>query len=327
MLVICEIGLRFFINFNPSYYTGISKKGSCTDYAYGIICYNSMGFPDEEFDIGSKKNKIGYFGDSVCAGLGAGQGYRVEDLLEKHYSEFEHWNFCSYGNPGLSRRDISSILENIDYYKLSKVVYMMNLNDIAPSAADHNDKAAAPDVRNVKRFVNFLRIDRLRGKSYLYTYLRNIVKTYLTVKGYVHSGFKSIELFPKENVGLMRGFSDKLLDLGKVLRKRGVEFIVVVLPYEMQISNDAAETYKDIGIKWEDGFLQGSTQEFLMRELGNKENLKIYNAYDAFEGLKTKAKAGEYFVFNKGDKIDWNHPNRKGHKIISDFLINKNFLY
>lgn len=321
LLLIAEIFLRFYISYNPSYYTSIAKSGRCYEYIYGTICYNSMGFPDNEFDLDSEKDKIGYFGDSICAGLGAGQGYRISDLMESHFNEFEHWNFCRYGNLGLTRREISRILENVDYYGLNKVVYIMNLNDIAPSAADHKDKFAGDNVLNIKRSVRFLKIDWLRGKSYLYTHARNIVKTYLTVKGYLHSGYKSIELFPRENIGAMREFSDKLLDVGKVLKESSVEFIVVVLPYEMQISNDAAEKYKDLGIKWEDGFLLGSTQKFFMEELGDSANLKIYNAYDAFEGLKAREKVGEYFVFNKGDRIDWNHPNRNGHKVISDYLI------
>jgi hypothetical protein len=35
---------------------------------------------------------------------------------------------------------------------------------------------------------------------------------------------------------------------------------------------------------------------------------------------------GQYFVYNKGDKLDWNHPNRAGHRQIADWLADQDFL-
>lgn len=29
---------------------------------------------------------------------------------------------------------------------------------------------------------------------------------------------------------------------------------------------------------------------------------------------------GQYFVYDRGDKLDWNHPNRAGHRRIADYL-------
>ena len=26
------------------------------------------------------------------------------------------------------------------------------------------------------------------------------------------------------------------------------------------------------------------------------------------------------FVYDKGDKLDWNHPNRAGHRLIADYV-------
>ena len=30
---------------------------------------------------------------------------------------------------------------------------------------------------------------------------------------------------------------------------------------------------------------------------------------------------GEYFVFNKGDALDWVHPNRDGHRLVAEYLL------
>ena len=93
---------------------------------------------------------------------------------------------------------------------------------------------------------------------------------------------------------------------------------MILLPYEMQISNDAAKTYRDLGIHWEDGFENGATQRLLKKDLRVRH---LYDGMDAFKGLKETAKTGEYFVYNKGDKIDFNHPNRAGHALLTKGLL------
>ncbi len=46
-----------------------------------------------------------------------------------------------------------------------------------------------------------------------------------------------------------------------------------------------------------------------------------YNPLDTFRPLRPTAPAGDYFVHDKGDKLDWNHPTRRGDEIIANFLI------
>jgi hypothetical protein len=82
----------------------------------------------------------------------------------------------------------------------------------------------------------------------------------------------------------------------------------------MQISKDAAKTYSDQGIKWEDGFGNGSTQQILRKYLTMKN---VYDGRGAFDDVRDTAPVGTYFVYNKGDKIDYNHPNREGHALLT----------
>jgi lysophospholipase L1-like esterase len=98
---------------------------------------------------------------------------------------------------------------------------------------------------------------------------------------------------------------------------RPVRACVVLLPYEMQISEDAARTYKEMGFTWEPGFEAGSTQQRLMAEFG-RLGVPAFDARQAFAGQSPKV--GETFVYDRGDKIDWNHPNRKGHQLIAAWL-------
>jgi hypothetical protein len=103
-----------------------------------------------------------------------------------------------------------------------------------------------------------------------------------------------------------------------------------MLPYEMQISQEAAETYADLGIRWEPAFLEGSTQRMLAARL-NPE-IPLFDARLAYLGEKNpesarrKNRVGEFFVYNRGDKLDWNHPNRVGHQRIADYLVEKQIL-
>jgi GH18 family chitinase len=44
----------------------------------------------------------------------------------------------------------------------------------------------------------------------------------------------------------------------------------------------------------------------------------VFDAREAF--ANSHLKVGEAWVFDKGDKIDWNHPNRVGHAHIARWL-------
>ena len=69
LLLIVEFFLRWYVTFDPGYYTGVKSGSSCIDYPYGTVCLNSHNFPDSEFSLSSEGSyRIGYIGDSVCYG-------------------------------------------------------------------------------------------------------------------------------------------------------------------------------------------------------------------------------------------------------------------
>mgnify|MGYP000561974765 CR=1 FL=1 len=337
-IIILEVGLRIFVEFDPGYYTGIRSKDSCIKYPYGEICLNSDGYPDSEFASKGYKLRIGYFGDSVCYGVAAGRGYRITDLLKKHYPGHEHYNFCYLGESVLSRETLGKITEVAEKYSIDHIVYLMNLNDISPlvSEVDQNpgdvlsDNNSTTSRKNtladnsrlvaIKKFMAPFD-EHLRGKSYLYTYIRNKVKEKLTIAGYEASGYRAIELFPDKNETIFKNASERINALNKYFTEMNKRFTLVILPYEMQISTDAAATYRKLNIQWEEGFETGSAQDMLIKNLSPDVN--YFNAYNAFNGVRNTIKIGEYYVYNKGDKIDWNHPNRLGHRIISEYLISQ----
>ncbi len=312
-----EIALRFIVPYDIGYYVAVRDKGVYT-YPYGEIIMNSEGFPDTEFDLDGRKKRIGYFGDSVTFGVGAGRGYRFSDLLEEKFPSYDHWTFSMLAN-GIQDQ---AIVDMVESHGLDGVVYALNLNDLLPTveAKDETQNIDRPPLLyRLQMWVRTVPDQYLRGTSYLYTWLRTTVKNALTRFGVSDTGFQAAELFPSQNKDVLEDVAARVNATGKALRARGIPFCVILLPYEMQVSGHAAQIYRHLGVDWEEGFEDGSTQKLIKDAL---EVRHIYDGLAAFEGLKDSAQAGDFFVYNKGDKIDFNHPNRAGHARLTDGFLN-----
>ena len=89
----------------------------------------------------------------------------------------------------------------------------------------------------------------------------------------------------------------------------------------MQISSDAAFTYRNKhNIFFDDDFYYGFPQKMLEEQLPTRvPRLDLRSAFPPAD----QNSIGEYFVYDQGDKLDWNHPNRSGHSLISEYLNEK----
>lgn len=318
-----EVILRLQISYNPGYYVSINKTNSEAEYPWGKVPINSDGYPDKEFKI-SDKPRVGYFGDSVTYGVGAGYGNRISEFLEKAYPAYDHWNFGGIG-AAMSRERIALYAETAKTFKLSHVVYLFNLNDIIPDASETK-------VTKVTKIQDFVRshLDWFRSRSYLYNYCRTRVKNYLASQGFEASGQIAAELYPKKHLEVVEQTAKRINLMNRTMAQLGVRFHLVLLPYEMQISDDAARVYRELHITWEEGFLDGSPQRLLSQFID--KDVRVYNTYFAFvdpgaeSESKAKIKVGEYYVYNRGDKMDWNHPLPVAQRIISDYLVKNGIL-
>jgi hypothetical protein len=317
---IAEIALRLWVPYNPGYYVVLREEPGAYHYPFGLLLRNSHSFPDDEFDLASTKPRIGYFGDSVTRGVGAGHGHRIQDVLETLRPEFEHWTFEVAVN-GIDAKTHPRIVEIAEKYRLGEVVYLLNLNDLLPTRrAGGGEKGST--VRSLRQRLKFL--DQLRGRSYLYSALRFRFAELMLSFGYGHTGWKAAELFPQQHADVVRETAERVTALADAIAAQGRLFRVVLLPYEMQISEEAARTYEEAGVAWEPGFLERSTQRALEDALPDR--VATVDAYWAFVDPKDEAGSrrangvGEYFVYNRGDKLDWNHPNRDGCRMIAEYL-------
>tara|TARA_B100001057_G_scaffold500401_1_gene615238 strand:+ start:4906 stop:5949 length:1044 start_codon:yes stop_codon:yes gene_type:complete len=323
VFLILEIICRIFVDFDQNFYSS-SKKNKSDKFIihpYGKIPVNQYGFFDEEFNFKNNKEVIAYFGDSVTYGVGAGYPYRFTEYLDKINSQFEHINLS--GGLGISLNNWNKehetfLLEN----NIRRVVYVMNLNDIAPLSQRilNNNKNSKSNLKNINFIKKFIKPfdDYLRGPSVFYTYLRFLIKNQLVKAGYESSGYEAIEFFSKKNKKNIIEASKKIDQWLDMTKKKGLKSCVIILPYEMQISNDAKNYYQSINIKFEKDFSNFSTQKTIKNHLKNYDDFFIIDK-DGFE----EKEIGYYFVFNKGDKIDFNHPNRNGHLSIAKEISKK----
>jgi hypothetical protein len=310
LALLLEVGLRLFGSINVNYYTGTKTPGR-HKYPYGEIPINSFRYPDEEFDLASERRRIGYFGDSVTYGVGAGYEYRIPDLLQRQFTDSEHWVFANVGETLTNM----GLVPQTQRYRLDRVVYLLNLNDILP---EQGTAGASTFITSANQGL-FGRLDgKLRGTSALYTYLRFGLKNMLHRAGYEGTGVLAYERFPEKYGAVVDAYVDRVAgELDAVEANGHTQTCVIMLPYEIQISADAARRYRELGFDWEPGFETGSTQRRLLAGF-HRRRVHVFDALEAFRGLTVNI--GETFVYDKGDKIDWNHPNRRGHAIIASWL-------
>jgi hypothetical protein len=313
-LVIAEVSLRLFGSVNVRYYTGYTKPG-IHEYPYGYVPINRAGNPDEEFTLIPGERRVGYFGDSIAYGVGTGYGYRVPDLLQAKLPGMRHWVFAQVGAV-LAKEDLT---KEIERWQLSSAIYLMNLNDVMPdkSASGASQNARSSLVVRARSGLLGSVDESLRGTSYVYTYLRLGLKNVMQRAGYEAHGDVAYELWPSRYPSVFKQTGDRIIEQAKVVTSRGVRFCVLVLPYEMQVSTDAENQYLSMGFSWEPGFVQGSAQHAITRLL-RSANVNVFDLREAFRGQQLRV--GQAFVYNKGDKVDWNHPNRVGHALIARWL-------
>ncbi len=323
---VAEIALRLFISYNPGFYASVRATDTELEHPYGIIKINSHGFPDDEWAL-SRPRRIGYFGDSVTYGVGAGYPYRISEIVEAAYPDYEHLNLGGIGL-SVSNAEIGHAAKLARRFGLTDAIYLFNLNDILPDQA-FSGELRPTSLRMRDQVVNYL--DWLRGRSYLYTSLRTQAKNLLRRQGIGFHGYSAYEFEPRKYESILRETAGRINHFHEVMAENGVRLSIVILPYEMQISLEAQETYADLGIVWEDGFIERGTQQVIAPFFA--PDLPVVDAYWAFiddpqepESSRGRNGLGEFFVYNKGDKLDWNHPNRAGHRRIGEYLVRRDIL-
>jgi hypothetical protein len=297
------------------YYTGKVVSKRLILYPFGAMPFNDYGYPDREWNLADPRPHVGIWGDSITSGVGAGFGYRFSDLLVAGSPDRYFMNFGGPGEDGVAdERAVQKILAIVARFQLSKVIYAMDLNDILPSGSQ---PAGGNSPQSFARGLLRHQSDALRRHSYLYSYLYTKAKGAAARLGFSSHGAEAVEFHPTRNAKVVAQTVERINGLGKRLTAQGVALCVLIFPYEMQVSKDAAERYKRYGIGWSDEFLNGEPQREILRQLDpGISSIDLRTAFGRGDAL-----IGTYYVFDRGGSLDWVHPNRAGHDLISRFLL------
>jgi hypothetical protein len=327
LAAVLEVALRATLDYHVDYYAGTKRTGT---YAlpYGEVRINSHGHPDAEWDLADPRPRVGWYGDSVIYGVGAGYGHRLPDLVAAARPAFQHMAFAAVG---ARLKDPARVAGLAERYALDRLVYAMNLNDVTPDPPPRRRDGRSADEGAVRRARAFARdhLDGLRTRSYLYNFVRLRLKNLLVRHGFEASGFRAAELEPGRSGPVLDATARRVNETARLLAARGVRFCVLLLPYEMQVSAEAARRYRELGVRWEDGFVEGSTQRALRERLD--PGVEVLDGLDAFVDPAAPAASreanplGVYFVYDRGDKIDWNHPTREGHRRLAQLVLARGF--
>jgi hypothetical protein len=312
--------LRLTASYQPNFYTPVMVSNRLNSYSFGDIPFNSYGYPDREWDLANPRERIGFWGDSITSGVGAGFGFRYTDIVRELRRDHDYLNFGGPGEDGIADdAAIGKILALVQRFQLKKVVYAMDLNDILP---DKTSVLRQPSqLRRIrpllKRYVDFL-----RTRSYLYYFLRLKLSSLAARMGYGYHGDEMYELHPVRNAAIVNQTVERINKLSVALRQNGAELCVLLFPYEMQVSADAAARYQRDGIRWSSELLAGEPQKTILRGLNRGITaVDVAAAFHQDPNAFLRIGVGEYFVFKRGDVLDWIHPNRAGHRLIAEYLV------
>jgi hypothetical protein len=320
LLVAAEVLLRFTVSYRVDYYTGSMVSNRLITYPFGDMPFNSNGYPDREWDETDPRIRVGFWGDSITSGVGAGFGYRYTDIISDTRRDSYYMNFGGPGEDGIADdRAIDRIIEIAERHRLKKIVYAMDLNDILPDKeapeARHSELFKAKPL--IKRY-----LDVLRTRSYVYNYLRVKLTNAAVRMGYGYHGDEAFELHPARNAVIVNQTVDRINRLWVSLKRHEVDLCVVLFPYEMQISADAAARYQQDGVRWSSELLEDEPQKMILGRLSREiVAVDLAPAFHQSPEGRRPIGVGKYFVFNQGDALDWVHPNRDGHRLIADYLL------
>jgi hypothetical protein len=120
--VLAEVVLRYTASFQMHYYTPISVSNRLNSYSFGDIPFNSDGYPDRDWDPTDRRARVGFWGDSITSGIGAGFGYRYTDIIRDAHQDRYYMNFGGPGEDGIADDvAIGKILALVERFRLNKV--------------------------------------------------------------------------------------------------------------------------------------------------------------------------------------------------------------
>jgi hypothetical protein len=211
-------------------------------------------------------------------------------------------------------------------YDPDLVILVFNLNDILPKIFGRKTARSSDVDRPISQSISrtILDVRRMldtgfRSRSHLYFILRERMKVLLRQFGIASPTMVPLAAFDMEsNSGLAawQDTSGALLEIADQLDRDKVKFLIAVLPVDMQLSPKIADIYRrEYGFVFDDSLVNGMPQK-IVADFARRHGIACVDLLPSFR----KGPQEQKFFRIYGGSIDWNHPNRLGHKIIGEQL-------
>ena len=269
-------------------------------------------------------------GDSVIFGYGVKLEEMFAKLLERGLNSrgSGRYEVISLGGAGGNTYSQSRIIkENVAIYDPDLVILAFNLNDILPKIFGKHTARSSPVDRSFSRSISRTSLDMrktldtgFRNRSHLYFLLRERMKVLLRQFGnrFTDHGFRWQHLTMESDSGIAawQDTSGALLEIVDELNTRRVKFLLAILPVDMQLSPEIADIYRrEYGFVFDDSLVNGLPQK-IIADFARGHGIAFVDLLPSFR----KDPQEQTFFRIYGGSIDWNHPNRLGHKIIGEQL-------
>lgn len=320
VLVVLELGIRLFFP-QPTDYFYFKADWTPGErfQLWGVdIAINSHGQRDYDYPLHKPDNtyRIAIIGDSVPFGTGVAiqdtYPKRLEALLNEHSQGPQRFEVLTFTNGGNEPTGYLEMLrESASQFEPDLVMVSFTLNDferpvIQKTAIQryYDMLRVAHEYMRVHSHLYFLTFERSRVLLYRYKILDKSVRNAFQLAVLETNG-EVFEQAWRYTQGTLRTLRDESQALG-------AGFAIIVYPYEMQLSPDLLNLYREeYGFKLSDEVLSAKPQR-LLHAFGREQDIPILDVFPQFQD----AARHEALYFREfGNSLDWVHPNARGHEV------------
>ena len=297
------------------------------------VTINSRGWRDDEYSLEKPQSvtRVMVVGDSVAFGYGVKLEETFPKVLERGLNSRGpgRYEVISLGGAGGNTYSQSRLIkENVAIYDPDLVILAFNLNDILPKIFGRKTARSSNVKRSILRSISRASLDvrrtldtRFRSRSHLYFLLRERMKVLLRQFRIASPTMVPLAAFAMESdsgIAAWRDTSGALLEIADQSKRDKVKFLIAVLPVDMQLSPDIADIYRrEYGFVFDDSLVNGIPQK-IIADFARQHGIACIDLLPSFQKDPQEKK----FFRIYGGSIDWNHPNRLGHRIIGEQLKN-----
>jgi hypothetical protein len=287
---------------------------------------------DNDQRLNENYRTIWLFGDSVSNGYGLKYTdtffYILKETLSSIKKEFNIFSISDYGN---NLNNVYNIVDNnkLIFKEKDYLIFQFNYNDILPKS--YLDKG----IGRARSEMNFFRKFVSKFDAFRYNYLHRstffrVLTHYASISRRKTSGdCKSRDIdalgqytfsygsknYIKESNDAWKIFEQKISKLKVLTKKRNLEFIVLISPISLQLTNHQSLNFHNFDLDC--SAIDGRVK---ILEILNQNNIVFSDPLNLFEDyikldLKEKNFTPLFFEY------DTNHPNSKGNLLMSISLL------